>query len=252
MNSEHNTKKWVLLEQLPLHLSKRLLLLLFLYSLAFTLLLVGLRMFQSANAQTASPTPKESTSAKKIQESIADGIIRLHVIANSDTNADQSLKLQVRDRILHRVQSSMTDITTPAQAEQLLTSETQMIQQTARSVITENGYDYPVTVTLDTRYFPAKTYGDLTFPPGCYRALCVEIGAAQGRNWWCVLFPSLCFVDETTATVPEDSKKKLQEEISEDAYNSLSSHTTIPDSIPSPSPDVEFHSALYDWITGHE
>lgn len=76
-------------------------------------------------------------------------------------------------------------------------------------------------MSLEDRYFPTKQYGDLTFPPGTYRALCVEIGKSEGRNWWCVLFPCLCFVDETTAVVPENSKQKLKQHITTEEYNRL-------------------------------
>lgn len=263
-NQCHDKKRWVLLEHLPAFFSMRLFFLLFLYSLSFTLLLVGLKLFHlehKANhspsdvvsALTApSPSPDEElplyqqASSQELQQTIADSIIRLHVIANSDSEDDQSLKLKVRDEILQQMQNALSHASTVSQARELLMGEKEMIREIAGTVITAQGYDYPVSVSLEKRYFPAKTYGDLTFPPGYYNALCVEIGKADGRNWWCVLFPSLCFVDETQAVVPDESKRRLQEELPEDAYNSLSPSST-PLS-PSPSPELEVHSAIYDWF----
>lgn len=257
-NQCHDKKRWVLLEHLPAFFSMRLFFLLFLYSLSFTLLLVGLKLFHLEHK--ANNTPNDTVSAmaapsqspdeekplyqqissQELQQTIADSIIRLHVIANSDSENDQALKLKVRDEILQQMQSTLSQAVTVSQARELLVSEKEMIREIAGTVITAQGYDYPVSVSLEQRYFPAKNYGDLTFPPGYYNALCVEIGKADGRNWWCVLFPSLCFVDETQAVVPDESKKRLEEELPEDAYNSLSS--------PSPSPEPEVHSAIYDWL----
>lgn len=225
------------MEQPIFQFSKRIWLLLFLYSLSFTLLLVGLRLFHADNE-----SQKPSS-----QSSIAKEIVRLHVIANSDSSADQTLKYQVRDSIIANLQNLLKKAATPAEAEEIILSQKSYIQNTAINTVRGKGYDYPVSVCLDNCYFPAKQYGDLNFPAGTYRALRVEIGEAQGRNWWCVLFPCLCFVDETTAVVPEDSKKRLQEELSDADYNSLLSNQTP---APSASPKVEFRSGIYDWLCG--
>ncbi len=301
MNTKTNQepKRWVLLEHLPYQHSRRLLLILFLYALAFTLLLVGLRMFchdlsaasipdsQKTTVLYSHPTagtqqdprflpamqnhpvpedlwnisPSENTAgqtaarnfqnarnmddASQIQQDIADHIIRLHVIAHSDTNEDQALKLKVRDKVLSGIQDSLKEASTKTSAKNILEEKIPDIQKIALSKIRAEGYDYPVHVVMENRYFPAKTYGNLTFPPGTYQALCIEIGAAQGKNWWCVLFPSLCFVDETTAEVPEPSRKKLEDSLSEEAYQSLANQST-PTPVPSARP--EFHSAIYDWF----
>lgn len=246
----HETKRWVLLEHLPCQYSKRLLLILFLYALAFTLLLVGLRMFchnlqvlPEQNRYTAAKA--QNINAAQIQQNIADHIIRLHVIAHSDTEEDQSLKLKVRNEVLSKIQNSLLQAGTQTEADTILKGMIPLIQNIAQDKILAEGYHYPVHVVMEERYFPAKTYGDLTFPPGNYQALCIEIGNAAGKNWWCVLFPSLCFVDETTAEVPESSKEKLENTLSEEAYHSLSNQTP-----PTPSPSIkpEFHSAIYDWL----
>lgn len=195
---------------------------------------------------TQCPTYVDAASTCSSQEQIAKKILRLHVIANSDSTTDQLLKLRVRDSILKLVQNAVDHTSDLADAEAQVRAQFPAILQEAEQTIASDGYDYPVKVTLETRYFPAKQYGDLTFPPGEYRALCVEIGQAKGRNWWCVLFPSLCFVNDTTAVVPDDSKKKLQKDLGNTAYDSLLTPTSSP-TAPTPTSKVSFHSAIYDW-----
>lgn len=263
MNTNSNspeTKHWVLLEHLPIPHSKKILLLVFLYSLAFTLLLVGLKIFcrnlskndtetppEQAAPAIAMTTPESSNEAGFIQEDIAEQIIRLHVIANSDSEEDQALKLKVRDEILSGIQDSLIYADTPAIAGKILKKEKELISEIAAAKIRQEGYDYSVRVVLEERYFPAKSYGELTFPPGNYQALCIEIGAAAGKNWWCVLFPSLCFVDETNAVIPEESKARLQDSLSPEAYESLENSAALPSASPNLKP--EFHSAIADSIT---
>lgn len=185
--------------------------LLLLFTVSFTTLLTGLRAV-NANAVHTSFTHSQQAKAKAHQinspsTDLVDSMIRLHVIANSNSTADQTLKYQVRDAIINELQQDLANAADPQEAEQRICAEKDYIMNTAEKVIRSHGFSYPVSVSLEDRYFPTKQYGDLTFPPGTYRALCVEIGKSEGRNWWCVLFPCLCFVDETTAVVPEDSNK---------------------------------------------
>lgn len=209
----------------------RVFFLIFIYAISFSMLLGGVKFFH----------PIEEKSPDNIQENIADNIIRLHIIANSDTETDQSLKLKVRDGIIGQLQESIVDIDAISDAEKLLSSQKNNIKKSALDIITGNGFDYAVNVSLQKRYFPVKSYGDLVFPAGVYKALCVEIGKAKGRNWWCVLFPSLCFVDETYAVVPKDSKEKLKDVLSDEEYKSL---------VTKDDKDNKFflHSAIYDWF----
>ena len=221
------SKKKLFSKRLPDIFSSRILIPIFLYSTAFTLLLFGLKLLrleQQVDSTTtqltsvASNLPEEDS---QIQKNIASEIIRLHVIANSDTVSDQTLKLQVRDSIIQDLQSVLKNSSSIEEARSILAKQLPQIQRKAEETIREKGYDYTVSVSLNQRYFPVKVYGDLTFPAGVYEALCLEIGKASGRNWWCVLFPSLCFVDETYAVVPEESKEKLQDSLSEEEYASL-------------------------------
>ncbi len=214
----------------------RVFFLIFIYAVSFSMLLAGVKFFH----------PTETQNQEIVQENIADNIIRLHVIANSDTETDQSLKLKVRDGIIGQLQKSIANTKAMSDAEQLLVLQEDNIKKSAMDIIASSGLDYPVNVSLEKRYFPVKSYGDLVFPAGNYKALCVEIGKAQGRNWWCVLFPSLCFVDETYAVVPDSSKEKLKETLSDEEYESL----IKPQPSAKDNKDNHFfiHSAIYDWF----
>ena len=128
----------------------------------------------------------------QLQKNIAKNIIRLHVIANSDSDTDQALKLAIRDEIIGSLQAALKNTGSIEQAENVLLSQKDEIYSSAQKVLAANHHPAKVTVTLEPRYFPVKQYGDLTFPAGVYQALCVEIGKAEGRNWWCVAFPPLC------------------------------------------------------------
>lgn len=127
-------------------------------------------------------------------------ILRLHVIAASDSDADQSTKLAVRDAIL----PLFSEAESYEDARAFLLSHGREIQRTAEAVLDARGLDYGVQLSLGTETFPDRTYGDTLFPAGEYDALCVRLGAAQGHNWWCVLFPPLCIVSETGEPVDLD------------------------------------------------
>lgn len=134
-----------------------------------------------------------------IQRNLAKKTLRLHVIANSDEAEDQRQKLLVRDAVLKKTQNLMVGCTDAAQAWQKLEGELSLLQREAERVLAEEGAVYDVTVSLEERSFDTRYYDSFTLPAGDYPALCVSIGAAQGKNWWCVVFPSLC----TAATAEE-------------------------------------------------
>lgn len=129
-----------------------------------------------------------------------DGIIRLHVLANSDTDADQALKLAVRDGILEIVSELLSDVSDRDAAERILSENLTAIENRAADVLTENGSDYSVCVTLTKEAYPTRVYGDITLPAGTYTSLRVLIGEAEGQNWWCVLFPKLCVTGQSIRT----------------------------------------------------
>ncbi len=129
-----------------------------------------------------------------------EGVLRLHVIAASDSEADQSAKLAVRDAILPLFSKAESY----ADARAFLLSHGRGIQAAAETVLKERGLDYGVQLSLGTETFPDRVYGDLLFPAGDYDALCVRLGPAEGHNWWCVLFPPLCIVTEDGEPVDLD------------------------------------------------
>lgn len=150
---------------------------------------------------------------------IADNVFRLHVIANSDSKEDQNLKYLVRDNIIDYIHTISQNASTKEEVIEIAKAHLYEIKQLALQTIHDNGYDYSVKISVGNFSFPTKTYGDITFPPGYYDALKVEIGKAKGQNWWCVMFPPLCFVDDQNGIIDEKTDKKLKEVLTEEEYD---------------------------------
>ncbi len=134
------------------------------------------------------------------ETALADSVIRFHVLANSNSPEDQELKLKVRNRIISEMSNLFNSDGDIELARTAIEKNMDKISAVARDEIRKNGYDYDVRMSLGESNFPTKEYGDVVLPAGSYEALRVEIGAADGQNWWCVLFPPLCFVDESTVS----------------------------------------------------
>ena len=126
------------------------------------------------------------------QQQLADRVIRLHVIANSDSPQDQALKLAVRDRVLARAEEIYPENATLPQVQAALEGHLNTLAAAGREVVEEQGYDYPVTAQFTDCWFPTKEYEGFALPAGNYTALRVTIGEGKGQNWWCVAFPPLC------------------------------------------------------------
>ena len=146
-------------------------------------------------------------------------LLRFHVIANSDNPIDQQQKLEVKNTILQTLSPFLSNCSSKEEAKQIIQSHMSDILTTTHNTLRSN--DQTVTAEIETCYFPTKTYGDLTFPPGQYESLSIRIGEAKGQNWWCVMYPPLCFVDASYGTVPEQSKQKLQGLLSHDTYETI-------------------------------
>ena len=131
-----------------------------------------------------------------------EGIVRLHVLANSDTVEDQALKLKVRDAVIEYMEKQ-DDLNSAGEAREYLSENLNRLEKIAEGVIASEGYDYSARADLGVRYIPEKAYGGITFPAGNYEALNITIGRGEGENWWCVLFPPLCLLEEGTATDDE-------------------------------------------------
>ena len=160
--------------------------------------------------------------ASAVSNNIADSVFRLHVIANSDSTEDQTLKFIVRDNLINYMNSLTKDITSKEAAIQIAKDHEQDFYRIAKQTISEQGYDYDVKVEIGNSYFPTKNYGDISLPAGYYDALKVEIGSASGQNWWCVMFPPLCFVDMSTGIVPDESKNTIRENLPNEEYALIS------------------------------
>lgn len=175
---------------------------------------------------TGMVSQKTSTMAQeKTQEHLAQEVLRFHVLANSDSKADQALKMQVKEAVIEYLETGLPEDLDVDGTKDWVRRHTDELEQVSKDVIRTNGYTYPVSAAVTTCYFPQKSYGDITFPKGNYTALRVEIGEAKGRNWWCVLYPKLCFLDAVNAVVPEEGKEELKNVLTEDEYAQVTAET---------------------------
>lgn len=157
-----------------------------------------------------------------VSNNIANGVFRLHVIANSDSPEDQNLKYIVRDELIKYMNTLAKDCTSKQEVIEIAKNNISNFENIAKKTIKDNGFNYNVTVEIGNFDFPTKTYGDITLPAGTYDSLKIKIGKSEGQNWWCVMFPPLCFVDVTTGIVPEESKKEMKEAMPEEEYSLIS------------------------------
>jgi stage II sporulation protein R len=163
-----------------------------------------------------------SSYVNAVSTDLSESVFRLHIIANSDTENDQNLKLKVRDSVLSYMNDICKDATNKNDAIEIAQNHIDDFKQIALTVIYENGYNYDVSVKIGNFAFPTKTYGDISLPSGYYDALRIEIGEAKGQNWWCVMYPPLCFVDVSSGIVPEDSKETIKNDLSDEEFSLIS------------------------------
>ena len=163
-----------------------------------------------------------TTYVNAISTDISNSVFRLHVIANNDSTEDQELKYKVRDSLLNYMNNICSNCSSKEEAINLVTAHQEEFKQIALETIKNEGYSYNVTIEIGNFEFPTKQYGDISLPAGYYDALRVEIGEAKGKNWWCVMFPSLCFVDISSGIVPEESKEELKNVLSDEEYSLIS------------------------------
>ena len=156
--------------------------------------------------------------SQNISNNISDSVFRLHVIANSNTIKDQNLKYLVRDNLIEYMDTISQNAKNKNEAIKIAEKNIETFNKIANQTIQDNNYTYPVKVNIGTFDFPTKNYGDISLPAGIYDALRIEIGEAKGENWWCVMFPPLCFIDATTGVVPEDSKQIMEKSLTDEEY----------------------------------
>lgn len=180
--------------------------------------------------------------ANAVSNDLSTAVFRLHVIANSDSSEDQSLKLKVRDNLLEYMNSISSECKTKTEAIKLAEENIDIFKQIAQKTVIENGYNYPINISIGNFHFPTKFYGDISLPSGYYDALKVEIGEAKGKNWWCVMFPSLCFIDINSGVVDDDAKENLKENLKSESYSVISST----------SPELKFKFKIIEFFKQNE
>ncbi|KIL08736.1 stage II sporulation protein R [Clostridium botulinum] len=163
---------------------------------------------------TSSNMVNNNNSEELNYEEVKNSLIRFHVIANSDTNEDQSLKLKVRDEVINYLYPYLNKSDSLDESREIIKNNFEEVKLISEKVIKENNYNYDVDIELSRENFPEKAYGNIVLPQGNYEAFRIIIGSGQGRNWWCVMFPPLCFVDESKAKIEyEKTQNKIKEEV---------------------------------------
>lgn len=165
--------------------------------------------------------------ANSIHTNLYDNVIRLHIIANSDSKTDQQIKFIVRDRVLEYVHTLLPNSASLKDCKNIILENLDAINQVALQTVQELGYSYTVTSSFGESFFPLKKYGDVSLPSGNYQAIRIVLGEGDGKNWWCVMYPPLCFVDMENGIVPEESKKQLQASLSPDSYEIITSDSDV-------------------------
>lgn len=186
-----------------------------------------------------------------MQEEIAGKILRFHILANSDSKEDQELKLKVRDAVGAYVESLLEDSGSREQTEAIINDNMAAILGIADEVIAENGFDYSASGMITDASFPVKSYGKYTFPEGTYRALQIKLGKADGHNWWCVLYPNMCF---SGALYAYDSVNANNEAYANDDANTNGNENLRHDSedVHYDEPTDEADSKLREILTAEE
>ena len=178
------------------------------------------------------------TYATQVSSNLSENIFRLHILANSDSDEDQALKLKVRDAILEYMNTLTENITDKQSVITLSRKHLEDFKTIAENIIQENGYDYPVNIEIGNFYFPTKYYGNISLPAGNYDALRIKIGKAEGQNWWCSLFPPLCFVSISSGVIDEEGKEYLKENLSDEEFAIVSSS----------NPDITFKFKIIEML----
>jgi len=148
--------------------------------------------------------------SEEIQSSVSSQVMRFHVRANSDSDSDQTLKTLVKNKVLDHFRQSLEAASSLEQTRGFLTENLGDIESYAAALVSTEGYDYLVTAAITTEYFPTRAYGDVKLPAGRYDTLRIDIGEAVGENWWCVMFPPLCYVDVSVKEIPKQEKETLK------------------------------------------
>ncbi|MGV8145445.1 MAG: stage II sporulation protein R [Alkaliphilus sp.] len=177
----------------------------------------------------------------KISSNAYDNLIRFHVMANSDSPTDQRLKLKVRNNVISFLNSETIRANNIEEARENIAANLHRINEVAFEEIADNGKKYNVKVAFEKHIFPTRKYGNVVLPAGEYESLRVIIGEGKGKNWWCVMFPPLCFIDVKHGLIDEETRKELKKILSEEEYKKL--YNATQDEIP-----IQLRSKIWDWV----
>ena len=144
---------------------------------------------------------------------IPNNVFRFHILANSDTEEDQALKLKVRDKVLERTKILFDTANSKSDAEEFVKANLETIEEIAQNEVYKNGYNYPVKAEIVNMHFDTRHYESYTLPAGMYDALRITIGNAKGHNWWCVMYPSICI------STADEGKDRAKDVLSDDEYS---------------------------------
>jgi stage II sporulation protein R len=155
---------------------------------------------------------------EQLQQSIAGKILRFHILANSDSEEDQAVKLKVRDAVGNMMEEKLSGMSGLEETRRIVSENLDEIIALAGQTLAENGYDYGADARLARVDFPVKKYGSYTFPAGEYEALQITLGEGRGHNWWCVLYPNMCFQGSVYEEVDDGAGQQLQEVLTPEEY----------------------------------
>ena len=183
-------------------------------------------------------TPTHSSGS--LAEQLSDKLLRLHIIADNDSEKAQAVKLLVRDAICDYLSPLPEGVNNKEEVCRYLNGHLSELVVIANTVLQENGCTYRASACIEKHYFPIKTYGTYRFPPGEYDALCITLGSGQGQNWWCLAFPSLCLIDGSYAVTDDDSGQQLKILLTDEEYEAILIQ----------EPKIRFRFRLLEWLKG--
>ena len=173
-----------------------------------------------------------------LQKSIASKVLRLHILANSNSAFDQELKLKVRDDVVNYITPLLKNSSSLNETKEIISKNIDNINNVAQETVSKYS-TYKTSISLATSSFPTKHYENFSFPAGNYEALKVVIGEGDGNNWWCVMFPPLCFTNSSAGTFDEDSTTKIKETLSEEEYYLIDNYD---------NPDIKIKFKILEWL----
>jgi len=180
------------------------------------------------------------------EDVLGNNLIRFHVRANSNSDVDIALKYMVRDKVLAEIEEGLKACETKDEAKEYLTENLELIKVVAEEALSEEGYNYSVKAYLTNDYFPIRQYGDMVLPAGYYEALRIDIGLANGENFWCLLYPTMCVPVEAGGVVTQDGQQEIKESLTPEQYDKLFVKKEVPED------KIEIRFKLLELIFGEE